>query len=159
MLVAIRNVGEYPVSSNCSWLYGTTIADMSALSLHALSSVVAVRNGEILLQQGAYPGLEQWWSLLESNLKFGEAPEDCARRVLNEQAHVTVNNLRLLYIQSSLYKDVHWDLWFIYAAKVEGEPSPGEGNWKVQYFPLDQLPANVHPQDMPDIQQYARTIL
>jgi ADP-ribose pyrophosphatase YjhB (NUDIX family) len=129
---------------------------MSSLSLHTLSAVVAVRDKHVLLQKGAFPRLEQWWSVPEDNVKFGEDPEDCARRVLKEQAHVNVKNLRLLYVQSSVYKDVHWDLWFVYAAEVEGDPSPGDGSWEVKYFPIDQLPENVHPQDKPDIEKYAK---
>jgi 8-oxo-dGTP diphosphatase len=138
------------------WLYDSQIEDMSSLSLHTISAVVAVRNGEVLLQKGAFPRLEKWWSFPEDNLKFGEDPEDCARRVLKEQTHVKVKSLRLLYVQSSVYKDVHWDLWFIYAAEVEGEPSAGEENWEVKFFPIDKLPENVHPQDKPDIEKFAK---
>jgi ADP-ribose pyrophosphatase YjhB (NUDIX family) len=76
--------------------------------------------------------------------------------VLQEQAHVEVKSLRLLYVQSSVYKDVHWDLWFIYAATVEGDPSPGTGDWEVQYFPVDNLPEDLHPLDKPDIERFAK---
>jgi len=126
------------------------------MSLHTISAVVAIRDGQVLLQKGAYPGLEKWWSLPEDNLKFGEDPEECARRVLGEQAQVEVKSLRLLYVQSSLYKNVHWDLWFIYAASVEGDPSSGKGDWEVKYFSIDTLPENVHPSDKPDIEKFAK---
>ena len=89
-------------------------------------------------------------------LKVWGNPEECARRVLREQAHVEVKSLRLLYVQSSVYKDVHWDLWFIYADEVEGDPSPGKGNWEVKYFSIDKLPENVHPLDKPDIEKFAK---
>jgi 8-oxo-dGTP diphosphatase len=143
------------LSISKKWLYDSQIDDMSQLSVHILSSVVAVRDGQVLLQKGAFPRLEKWWSVPEDNLKFGEDPEECARRVLKEQAKVEVKNLRLLYVQNSVYKDVHWDIWFIYAAEVEGEPSPGKGNWEVKYFPIDKLPENIHPQDKPDIEKFA----
>jgi len=54
------------------WLYGSQIVDMSPMSLHTISAVVAVRDGQVLLQKGAYQGLEKWWSVPEDNLKFGE---------------------------------------------------------------------------------------
>ena len=57
---------------------------MSSMSIHAISAVVAVRDGDVLLQKGAYRGLEKWWSVPEDNLKFGEDPEECAKRVLRE---------------------------------------------------------------------------
>lgn len=144
------------MSTSNKWLYGSKIDDMSSMSLHMISAVVAVRDGKVLLQKGAFPRLEKWWSVPEDNLRFGEDPEECARRVLKEQAHVKVKSLRLLYVQSSVYKDVHWDLWFIYTAEVEGEPSQGEGNWEVKYFPIDKLPEDVHPQDKPDIEKFAK---
>lgn len=144
------------MSTSKKWLYDSQMDDMSNLSLHMLSSVVAVRDGQVLLQKGAFPRLEKWWSVPEDNLKFGEDPEECARRALKEQAQVEVKSLRLLYVQSSVYKDVHWDLWFVYAAEVEGEPSPGKGNWEVKYFPIDKLPENVHPGDKPDIEKFAK---
>ena len=144
------------MSISKKWLYGSQIDDMSPMSLHTLSAVVAVRDGQVLLQKGAYPRLEKWWSVPEDNLKFGEDPEECARRVLREQANVEVKSLRLLYVQSSVYKNVHWDLWFVYAATVEGDPSPGKGNWEVKYFSIDKLPENVHPLDKPDIEKYAK---
>jgi len=138
------------------WLHGSQVDDMSSMSLHAISAVVAVRDGEVLLQKGAYPGLEKWWGFPEDNLKFGEDPEECARRVLKDQANVEVKSLQLLYVQSSVYKGVHWDLWFMYAATVEGDPSPSKGNWEVRYFPIDKLPENVHPLDKPDIERFVK---
>jgi len=144
------------LSISKKWLHGSQVDDMSSMSMHAISAVVAVRDGQVLLQKGAYRGLEKWWSVPEDNLKFGEDPEECARRVLREQAHVEVKNLRLLYVQSSIYKDVHWDLWFMYAAEVKGEPSPGKGNWEVKYFAIGKLPEDVHPQDRPDIEKFAK---
>lgn len=144
------------MSTGIKWLRGSQIDDMSNMSLHALLAVVAVKNNQVLLQKGAYRGLEKWWGLPEDNLKFGEDPEECAKRILRVQAHVEIKNLKFLYIQSSVSKDVHWDLWFVYFAEVDGEPSPGEGNWEVKYFPVDNLPVDLHPQDKPDIEKFAK---
>lgn len=138
------------------WLFGSQIDDMSALSLHTIAAVVAVKDGQVLLQKGAYKGLEKWWGLPESNLQFGEDPEECAKRILRDQAQVKVKSLKLLYVQSSVYKNVHWDLWFVYKASVEGDPSPGTGNWEVKYFPINKLPENLHPSDKPDIEKFAK---
>jgi ADP-ribose pyrophosphatase YjhB (NUDIX family) len=68
---------------------------MSNMSLHTISAVVAVRDGQVLLQKGAYRGLEKWWSVPEDDLKFGEDPEECARRVLRDQANVKVKSIQL----------------------------------------------------------------
>jgi hypothetical protein len=42
------------------------------------------------------------------------------------------------------------------AAEVTGDPSPGDDAWNVNYFPIDLLPKNVHPQDLTDITKFAR---
>jgi 8-oxo-dGTP diphosphatase len=144
------------LSSSKRWLHGSQVDDMSSMSLHTISVVVAVRDGQVLLQKGAYRGLEKWWSVPEDNLKFGEDPEECARRVLRDQANVKVKSIQLLYVQSSVYKDIHWDLWFVYKAAVEGDPSSGKGNWEVKYFSINKLPEDVHPQDKPDIEKFAK---
>jgi 8-oxo-dGTP diphosphatase len=144
------------LSISKKWLHGSKIDDMSNMSLHTISAVVAVRDGQVLLQKGAYRGLEKWWSVPEDDLKFGEDPEECARRVLRDQANVKVKSIQLLYVQSSVYKDVHWDLWFVYKATVEGDPSSGKGNWEAKYFSIDKLPEDVHPQDRPDIEKFSK---
>ena len=144
------------MSISKKWLHGSQIEDMSNMSMHVISAVVAVKDGHVLLQKGAYRALEKWWSVPEDNLKFGEDPEEAARRVLKEQANVGVKNLQLLYVQSSVYKEVHWDLWFIYKAEVKGEPSPSPGKWEVKYFPINKLPEDLHPSDKPDIEKYAK---
>ena len=83
------------MSVSKKWLHGSPLKDMTPMSLHAISAVLAVRDGEVLLQKGAYKGLEKYWSVPEDNLKFGEDPEECARRVLREQADVEIKSLKL----------------------------------------------------------------
>jgi ADP-ribose pyrophosphatase YjhB (NUDIX family) len=64
------------------------------------------------------------WLLPASHLKFGESPDDCARRVLKEQILVGKPNCTLVGIQSHLSGDpgdvenAHWDLCIIYRALV-----------------------------------------
>ncbi len=76
--------------------------------------------------------------------------------MIKDQTNVKVKSIKLLYIQTSLYKDVHWDMWFVFKADVEGDFSPGKGNWEVRFFPINKLPENLHPSDKPDIERYAK---
>ena len=71
------------------------------------------------------------WVLPASHLKFGEKPEDAARRILTEQLGLRGVTLVLSQIQSHLSGDqndpdaAHWDICFIYEGKVEGQvPKP-----------------------------------
>jgi ADP-ribose pyrophosphatase YjhB (NUDIX family) len=66
------------------------------------------------------------WVLPASHLKFGEAPEDAAKRVLAEQLGLRRVKLRLGEVQSHLSQDpndpeaAHWDVCFVYEGKVRG---------------------------------------
>ena len=64
------------------------------------------------------------WLLPASHLKFGESPDECARRVLKEQLLAGEQSCTLVGIQSHLSGDpgdvenAHWDLCIIYKALV-----------------------------------------
>jgi ADP-ribose pyrophosphatase YjhB (NUDIX family) len=67
------------------------------------------------------------WILPASHLKYGEKPEDAAKRVLNEQVGVSNAKLSLLQVQSHLSQDpndpesAHWDMCFVYAGQLRGK--------------------------------------
>lgn len=64
------------------------------------------------------------WLLPASHLKFGESPDECARRIIKEQILAGEMNCTLLGIQSHLSGDpndvenAHWDLCVVYKASV-----------------------------------------
>lgn len=66
------------------------------------------------------------WLLPASHLKYGEKPEDAAKRVLNEQLNVSSAKLSLLQVQSHLSQDpsdpeaAHWDVCFVYGGLLRG---------------------------------------
>lgn len=59
-----------------------------------------------------------------SHLKYGEKPEDAARRVLVEEVGVSNVKLSLLQVQSHLSQDpndpeaAHWDICFVYGGQL-----------------------------------------
>jgi ADP-ribose pyrophosphatase YjhB (NUDIX family) len=67
------------------------------------------------------------WILPASHLKYGEHPDDAAKRVLTEQLELRGVKLALSDVQSHLSQDpndpeaAHWDLCFIYEGKLRGE--------------------------------------
>jgi hypothetical protein len=77
-------------------------------------------------------------------------PEEKSPFELSEK--VAPYNYSLIIIETSKF----YPIALMYAATVEGDPSPGKGNWEVKYFPIDKLPENVHPQDKPDIEKFAK---
>jgi ADP-ribose pyrophosphatase YjhB (NUDIX family) len=64
------------------------------------------------------------WLLPASHLKFGESPDQCAKRVMREQLLVGEPNCTLVGIQSHISNDssdvenAHWDLCIVYRASV-----------------------------------------
>jgi len=64
------------------------------------------------------------WVLPASHLKYGEKPEDAAKRVLHEQLGAGSVKLRLLQVQSHLSQDpsdpeaAHWDVCFVYTGPL-----------------------------------------
>jgi len=64
------------------------------------------------------------WLLPASHLKFGESPDECAKRILKEQLLAGELSCTLVGVQSHLSGDssdienAHWDLCIIYKASV-----------------------------------------
>jgi ADP-ribose pyrophosphatase YjhB (NUDIX family) len=89
------------------------------------------------------------WMLPASHLKYGEKPDDAAKRILTEQ--LGLGNVKLAFgqVQSHLSGDpndpdsAHWDICFIYEGRVKGEvPRP---EWFSELTFLK--PKNVSAQD------------
>ena len=64
------------------------------------------------------------WLLPASHLKYGEKPDDAARRVLTEQIGINDTKLAFSQVQSHLSQDpndtesAHWDICFIYGGQL-----------------------------------------
>jgi ADP-ribose pyrophosphatase YjhB (NUDIX family) len=71
------------------------------------------------------------WILPASHLKYGEKPEDAAKRILTEQLGLSKVKLTFTEVQSHLSgnpndpEGAHWDICFIYVGRVKGNvPKP-----------------------------------
>ena len=64
------------------------------------------------------------WILPASHLKYGESPDDAAKRILTEQLGLSGVKMNLSEVQSHLSGNpndsdaAHWDICFIYEGKV-----------------------------------------
>ena len=85
------------------------------------------------------------WLLPASHLKFGESPDECARRIVREQLLVAVGDCRLVGIQSHLsgestdIEDAHWDLCIIYTATIPEPKQVPEWFSELRYVPVKGL--------------------
>jgi len=70
------------------------------------------------------------WLIPASHLKYGEAPQEAASRVLVEQVGAKKGNLKLLQVQSHLSQDpndpesAHWDVCFVYGGTLSTVEKP-----------------------------------
>jgi ADP-ribose pyrophosphatase YjhB (NUDIX family) len=85
------------------------------------------------------------WLLPASHLKYGESPDECAKRILKEQLLAGELSCTLVGVQSHLSGDpgdienAHWDLCIVYRAAV---PEPIQlPDWfsELRYVPVKDL--------------------
>ena len=85
------------------------------------------------------------WLIPASHLKYGEKPEDAAKRVLVEQVGVPKSKLSLVQIQSHLSQDpndpeaAHWDICFVYGGKLRGKPQTPEWFSELRFVKAREL--------------------
>ncbi|MBI2184047.1 MAG: NUDIX hydrolase [Thaumarchaeota archaeon] len=125
-----------------------------------LSSFVIIRkNDGILLVKIGQPEIwaekwclaldhpERWkdrWQIPCSYLKFGEHPDQAAKRVMEEQLQIKAYELRRTLVksfaaESSIYRgETHWDICFIYEASVSGEPKPQPWFSEIRFIPVSE---------------------
>jgi len=126
------------------------------------SFIVAEREGKVLVGKMRNP--EIWvekflvgrefapkyaasgkWLLPASHLKFGESPNECAKRILNEQLLAGELSCTLVGVQSHLSGDAgdvenaHWDLCIVYRALVPEPIHVPEWFSELRYIPIRGL--------------------
>jgi ADP-ribose pyrophosphatase YjhB (NUDIX family) len=105
-----------------------------------ISVFVLIKEGDkVLLGKIAQPDvwIERWnltpnikigirldvfkWTMPACHLKYGEYPDEAARRVLEEMLELSSYEIRFLECQSHLSEHGHWDICFVYEALVNQE--------------------------------------
>lgn len=119
-------------------------------SLHISSFVLSKRGNSILLvKAGPEHFLEfrrKKWLLPGAVLKVGEHPEDAAFRVLRDQLGLSRVKARFLNLQS--HKAEHWDLCFLFEAKIKRSPKPLAPFYtETRFTPLNKLPRSEIAED------------
>ncbi|MBI4257372.1 MAG: NUDIX hydrolase [Thaumarchaeota archaeon] len=123
------------------------------------SFVIIKKNNEVLLGKITQPETwaerwcltldhpERWkdkWQIPCSYLKFGEHPDQTAKRIIEEQLQITKYNLNRIMVksfsgESSIYKgEVHWDICFIYESLVHEEIKPQPWFSELKFIPMSQ---------------------
>jgi 8-oxo-dGTP pyrophosphatase MutT (NUDIX family) len=124
------------------------IADAAAKDLPRLvACAIIVRDGKVLLEKRApsgVKGLDGMWDLPGGKVELGEEVALCVAREIREELGIVVNPVRLIpYLPVSdwVYPDGqrrHWILASYECELISGEPACND---RLQWFPLDALPA------------------
>ena len=104
------------------------------------------------------------WVLPASHLKYGEKPEDAAKRILTEQLGLRDVTLVLSQVQSHLSGNqndpdtAHWDICFIYEGQVEGPVRKPEWFSQLEFLKTNALSPNDFTRGHGDVLEELGTI-
>ena len=88
------------------------------------------------------------WLLPASHLKYGEKPEDAAKRILTEQLGLSGVKLKFSQVQSHLSGDpndpegAHWDICFVYEGTLRDKVAKPEWFSELDYLKPTKLSAD-----------------
>lgn len=98
------------------------------------SFLLIQKKGALLLGKAIQPDFaKDKWVLPASQLKYGEHPDDAAKRIIKEQLNTEAKSVSYRGLWS--FANHHWDLCFIYDVKLRTEPRPLKGEEAAKYPP------------------------
>ena len=134
------------------------------LILVGANIIILDSGGRMLLQRRTD---NNTWGIIGGALEIGETLEETAKREAFEETGLVVENLQLFDIFSGpdfFYEypngDQVYDVCVVYIVKSftgEIRTDDKEGH-ALQFFPVDQLPANINQPDKPIIEELLRSV-
>ena len=113
--------------------------------MHVLVADVVVQDDRaVLLVRPRTPsdGAEGW-RLPTDMLRFGEAPETGARRIVRDRLGLEPEWVVLAEVESSVDGGV-WSLVFHFQCDADRRPAPGPGIAEARFFQIEHLPPTAH---------------
>ncbi len=110
------------------------------------SFLVIEKGGRVLFGKALKPEFARGkWLLPASHLKYGEHPDEAAKRISKEQLGVEAQNIKFRGLWS--FAQLHWDLCFVYDVKLRHEPrvidEAEASGYPSDYFYSSQLFSNL----------------
>jgi ADP-ribose pyrophosphatase YjhB (NUDIX family)/NTP pyrophosphatase (non-canonical NTP hydrolase) len=117
------------------------------------AGVLVEREGRVLLVRRKHPPFQGWWDIPGGFLEYEEAPEQAARREVQEETGLEVRLRGIVGIFPDVYAeagaeatdaDAERTLNIFYRAEVVGGAErPGDDAAELRWFSPDELPDNV----------------
>ena len=103
-------------------------------------------NGEILLLKRKKPPYVDYWESVGGHIKFGEKVEDAAKREVEEETGLSVNNLNSAGVYDHIQGDSFHRIMIAFATKTNknSEIRPKEHD-EFKWFKMSELPKNMIP--------------
>lgn len=115
----------------------------------AACAIILNEQGQLLLCEHTYRRLCPW-GLPGGDLKFGEDPQDGVKREVFEETGLTVQDVRLLQIESS--QEVHRVILTYLCTGVSGTFVPNEEVSRMEYYDTTALP-ELYPEHLATIEK------
>ncbi len=117
----------------------------SGCDTHVLVADVVVMDDSAVLLVRRSPASDDaaGWGLPGDALRFGEAPDACARRVLNEGLGLAPEWITLAEVESAVEGGV-WSLVFHFRCDADRPPAPGSAIAEARFFQIEHLPPTAH---------------
>jgi len=113
--------------------------------IHAFEVDVIVQDDSavLLVRPRTLPGGAEGWCLPGGALRFGEAPDAGARRVLRDQLALIPEWLTLAGVESDVQQGV-WRLVFHFRCDADRKPVSGPDVAEARFFQIEHLPPTAH---------------
>lgn len=106
------------------------------------NEVIMKRGDKLLLlrrPKGLFDANQNQWFFAHGEFLYGETLEECARRLVKEQAGLHARGARTVHSWISVDSD-HWFIILVSLVEVSGEPAPDAGVVECKFFNLTDLP-------------------
>lgn len=133
-----------------------------------VGSVVIIKNecNQILLQKRKYP--EGSWAIPGGLMELGETVEETAKREINEETNLSIDNLKLINVysgQDHYIKQPNGDEFYVvviafYAEHVEGELIVNRSeSLDFEFIDLNEIPDNLAKSHKPIIRDFINSFI
>lgn len=124
--------------------FGSPVGEFVKGGAHLANEVIMKQGDKLLLlrrPKGLFNANRNDWFFAHGEFLYGETLEECARRLVREQAGLDIREVRIVH--SWIFIDSeHWFIVLVSMAEVYGEPRPDTEVAEWKFFTIPELPSS-----------------